>query len=264
MKDEIKEIYVDSMDSLHFSGQTKEKMLRVVNERYRHENGGKIMKAGFRIKSAGLIAAACTLFVGVTAFAASGYISRMESHNRVGSEVTAYEDFGKIESATNFDILTVGEFENGYVFDNAEVVDAEAYGESGNKLEDAVGAALTYKKDGMADLHVYANAVSSEWNEKDTSIETRIIDGIEVRYGVDEYLFLPADQEGKVSQELLDRQENDDHFFISYGTSEKETKFYSHITFVKDGVHYSLSVFDTALTADDFYEMASQLITKGE
>ena len=264
MNDEIKDIYVDSMDTLHFSGQTKEKMLRVVNERYKRENGGIIMKAGFRIKSAGLVAAACTLFVGVTAFAASGIITRMESHDRFGSEVTVYEDFGKIESATNYDILTVNKFENGFTFKDAEVVESEAYGESGNKVEDSVGAVLTFEKDGMADINIHVDAINAEWDVEDTSIETRTIDGIEAKYSVDEYLFLPASQEGSVSQELLDRQESDDHFFISYGSSDEETKYYNHLSFDKDGVHYSLSAFDTTLTVDELFEMADELITKGE
>ena len=91
-----------------------------------------------------------------------------------------------------------------------------------------------------------------------------MVGDIAVKYSQDEYLFLPASQEGKVSQELLDREEKDDHFFISYGSDKEETQMTSSLSFDVAGVHYCLMTFDTTLTADELFDMAGELITLGK
>ena len=83
-------------------------------------DAGKIMKASFRFKSAGIVAAACVMLIGVTAFAGSGIVSRIESHNRIGSEITAYEDMTKLEKTISMDVLTVEKFSNGFPFQNVQ------------------------------------------------------------------------------------------------------------------------------------------------
>lgn len=91
-----------------------------------------------------------------------------------------------------------------------------------------------------------------------------MVGDVVVKYSLDEYLFLPPSQEGQVSQELLDRMENDDHFFISYGSDQEETQMITNLSFDADGVHYCLMTFDTSLTVDELFDMASELITEGK
>ena len=259
MNDQIKEIYNHSMNELHFSGQTKEKMFRAISEQYSEQNsGGKIMKASFRFKSAGIVAAACVMLIGVTAFAGSGIVSRIESHNRIGSDITSYDDMSKLEKTISMDVLTVEKFRN------AEIYDESDYSEDGANLANAAGVNITYSKDGMADIYLDADPVSTIRNDKDTSMETRMVGDVAVKYSLDEYLILPPSQEGQVSQELLDRMENDDHFFISYGSDEETTQMITNLSFDVDGVHYCLMTFDTTLTVDDLFDMAEELITEGK
>ena len=265
MNDQIKEIYNHSMNELHFSGQTKEKMFRAISEQYSEQNsGGKIMKASFRFKSAGIVAAACVMLIGVTAFAGSGIVSRIESHNRIGSDITSYDDMSKLEKTISMDVLTVEKFCNGFTFRNAEIYDESDYSDDGANLANAAGVNITYSKDGMADIYLDADPVSTIRNDKDTSMETRMVGDVAVKYSLDEYLLLPPSQEGQVSQELLDRMENDDHFFISYGSDEEMTQMTTSLTFDVNGIHYCLMTFDTTLTIDELFGMAEELITSGK
>ena len=106
--------------------------------------------------------------------------------------------------------------------------------------------------------------VSTIRNDKDTSMETRMVGDVAVKYSLDEYLFLPPSMEGQVSQELLDRIENDDHFFISYGSDQEETQMVTNLSFDVDGVHYCLMTFDTTLTVDELFDMVEELIMEGK
>lgn len=264
MNDQIKEIYNNSMNELHFSGHTKEKMFRNISEQYSRQSGGMIMKASFRLKSAAIVAAACVLLVGGTALAASGIVSNIVSHNRIGSKTTTYVDMSKLETDINMDVLTVERFSNGFTFRSAEIFDMSDYSEDGSKLADASGLNITYAKDGIPDIYLDIEPVSTIRNDEDTSMETRMVGDVAVKYSLDEYLFLPPNMEGQVSQELLDRMENDDHFFISYGSDQKETQMTTNLIFDVNGVHYCLMTFDTTLTVDELFDMAEELITEGK
>jgi hypothetical protein len=58
--------------------------------------------------------------------------------------------------------------------------------------------------------------------------------------------------------------ENDDHFFISYGSDQEETQMITNLSFDVDGVHYCLTTFDTTLTVDELFGMAGELIISGK
>ena len=91
-----------------------------------------------------------------------------------------------------------------------------------------------------------------------------MLEDVVVKYSLNEYLFLPPNIEGQVSQEPLDRMENDDHFFINYGSDQEETKKITNLTFDVNGVHYCLMTFDTTLTVDELFDMTEELITEGK
>ena len=94
--------------------------------------------------------------------------------------------------------------------------------------------------------------------ETRTPTETLTINGITVSYNYDEYLFLPTEDE-PLSPEVQEREKTDDHFFVSYGSSEAETVFYSGVSFVKDGVSYHLFTRDD-ISADDLFSLTEELI----
>lgn len=89
---------------------------------------------------------------------------------------------------------------------------------------------------------------------------SREIDGLEVEYFSDTFLFVPNDYEPTEEEESLD--ETDPNFYISYGGDQDP--YYSHgqtIVFVLDGITYEMQVFDSWMSEDEFYEMSEQLIT---
>ncbi len=60
--------------------------------------------------------------------------------------------------------------------------------------------------------------------------------------------------------ETQERLDNDTHFFVSIGTEKVEHQQFSNISFIKGGSHYLICGFDTDLTEDDLFDMASEII----
>ena len=72
----------------------------------------------------------------------------------------------KLEKTINMDVLTVEKFSNGFTFQNAEIFDMSDYNEDGADLADASGVDVTYTKNGMADIYLDVEPVSTIRNEK--------------------------------------------------------------------------------------------------
>ena len=111
-----------------------------------------------------------------------------------------------------------------------------------------------------AGVSLSLSAYTADEADDRTPTETRTIDGITVSYNYDEYLVLPNENE-PLSPEVQAREETDDHFFVSYGSSEEETIFYSGVSFVKDGISYNLFTRNN-ISSDELFDMAKELIGK--
>ena len=62
------------------------------------------------------------------------------------------------------------------------------------------------------------------------------------------------------TEEELKREETDDHFFISYGSDERETYYASSAAFDMADVHYCIMTFDENITSDELFGMAEEII----
>ena len=250
------EEYIESMRRLEFSDETKEKMIRNLTEITPSGNGG-IMRKGMKISRTVIIAAACVMIFGVTA-AAAGIATMGVSHNRLGSKTDNFEKLSKLEDEIGLDIKAVESFSNGYRFENMEIQDTSLKDDNYNDVETFSGLSIDYAKEGCPNVTVYTEP-SGDFGMKYAQ-ETREINGITLYYSYDEYLFLPASEEGSASEDELKRMENDPHFFISYGSDERETSFISSVQFVMDGVAYDLLSFDTDMTSGEMLDMAEEII----
>ena len=97
--------------------------------------------------------------------------------------------------------------------------------------------------------------------EADKAQEMREFNGVKLYYSRDEYLFLPVSGEDQVTEEERKREEEDPHFYISYGSDEREIKHPSFVTFVMDDVMYCMLSFDTNMTSEEMLDMAEEIIT---
>lgn len=263
MYNEIEKEFSRAMNTLHFSPEDKDRMITKIIQ---HQNRAKksedtIMKKWTLPKVAAIIGT-CILVSGGTVFAASKIISY-----EAGSKGTYdYTSVTQMNDATD-DVQTstdvkMPEFPDSlggnYAFDGGNTVYVSGKDDIGNTIGtwDDLRAVYKNAEGGIVNLTLSYNVSDDEYR---TPTETRTINGITVAFNYDEYLILP-DENDPLEASVQERKENDDHFFVSYG-GDRETYFFSDASFVKDGIRYLIFTND-AVSADDLFSMAEELITK--
>ena len=106
-------------------------------------------------------------------------------------------------------------------------------------------------------INVSVSGHQADGNDR-TATESRTIDGTDVQYNCDEYLFLP-NEDYEMDDTVKARMENDDHFFVSYGSDKKETTFFKGVTFKQNGLLYHLYTSDS-IDSEELFQMAAELI----
>ena len=96
-----------------------------------------------------------------------------------------------------------------------------------------------------------------EGNIADGAQQTFSHNGVTLGYNETHYRFVPGDYEVPEGEKKLVEQGD---IVISYGTDQVEDQISRSISWEKDGRAYTLMAFDTALEAENFYEMACELI----
>ena len=92
------------------------------------------------------------------------------------------------------------------------------------------------------------------------ALEERVIGDTNVYYDSVEHLFVPANHE--LSAEEIQREREDPHFTIAYGSDTVTTSFSKDVAFNKDGVQYLLLTFDD-VNAEELFEMAEEILEAG-
>ena len=129
--------------------------------------------------------------------------------------------------------------------------------ESGNTVGEWNDLQAEYKDKAGKKVAVSATTHPADENDR-TATESRTIAGIDVKYNCDEYLFLP-DENSELDAAVKNRMENDDHFFVSYGSDKEETIIYKGVSFEQDGVFYHLYTSDS-IDSEELFQMAAELI----
>ena len=257
MQNERIDSYRQSMESIRFSDHEKESMVRrIMNGE--PENGGR-MKSKLDFRKIALTAAACVVFLSATALAA-GAVTSITSWNRPDTRTTNFEDLSQIEEKSGIDVTAIDSFSNGYSFDYMEVEELTTQDDAGNDIASYKGISMEYTKEGSPDLYLSMDPTEAFGESSDESATAvKEYEGIKLYYNYDEYLSLPVDEEPTEEERL--REETDNHFFISDGSDERCTDYVSSVIFDIDGITYCLMSFDTSMTADDFFQMAEEIIT---
>ena len=153
----------------------------------------------------------------------------------------------------------VSSFTNGYEFVTGSESTTDKRDDGNHTLESFTGLLLTYQKDG-ATVTADINPVQEEAVYTSPYDTVRTIADIEVHYREMPCIFLPADGSVQPTAEELEQQENGE-INISYGTQAREENTFYRVSWIRDGLAYSIGTYDPGtLTEDDFFQMAQEVI----
>lgn len=264
MNEYIFDSYKNSMKDLRFSENQKEDLIHKLGEAVNEKNGGR-MRAKLNIKKIVALTAACICVLGGTAFAA-GKAVMVVSGNDYFSRTSDFGKLYELEEKVGINAPAVETFSNGYSFDIMEIENCQTQDEEGNAIDKYKELFINYTREGDPHIYVGMNPVLNDGHLTEKSLdatranETRTVDGVNIYYSYDEYLFLPVSKDSNPSEEEMKREEEDDHFFISYGSDERQTSFSSNIVFEMDNVIYVMGTSDNDITSDELMEMAEEII----
>lgn len=241
----FKETYREIIDDLKPSEELTNKILMKPEGKNMRLNKSKIIAA----------AAVACMVIGTTAFAA-GRIATLRSWS---SPENVISDFSEAE-AKSIELgseLSIPEaFSNGYAFDYANTKGVEGLDSDGNKVAGGTDFTAAYVKDDMPVINMFIGEVYDS-DDQSYAAGSKMIGGIEVYYNQATYKFVPE------GYELTDEDKinmEDPHFELSYGTEQVEIMHYTGISFEKNGKSYSMFAWDSEMSADEWYEMASEWI----
>ncbi len=197
------------------------------------------------------LAAACLLISGgVFAGKTTGYIS---GYNKIYS----YEELDSAEERLGFSADVVESFSNGYSFEEMLVGDTRAVDENGDTVYTFPELNVQYIRDGVSDIALCADMRPEKGEQAKAPDLTDQCGDIALRYDVYTYKLVPEGYE--LTEEDKENLERDD-YEISEGSDEIEYAQMTHVLWEKDGVYYDLLGNDTALSGEEMFAMAKELI----
>ena len=192
----------------------------------------------------------------VTSFSPDTFLSKTSDFSRLE----------KLESRVGIDVVAVETFSNGYKFDSMDIQDWNLVDDGDKTVGRFKELRIEYACDNKPYIIVHMeSALINGHIDDDPSFalranEMRTVDDVNVYCNCDEYLGLPVSKDISPTEEELKREETDDHFFISYGSDERETTYVSSAVFEVDNVHYCIMTFDENITSDELFGMAEEII----
>lgn len=199
-----------------------------------------------------LIAIAAAFLLGTTAFAISdgGWFSfREKEYSTLPTQQQFAEDVG-------YEPVLIECFENGYSYSSGSVMDnREIEGEELSE-EGFKSAAFVYEKDG--DL-LFFNQEKSNSPVNNFGSLYKSVEGIELWYYSYTNKLVPADYEPTEADKAA---EESGELIISYGPEEISVIEVCSLSWVNDGINYSLMQMDGKLSPQELCRMAEEIITR--
>lgn len=267
MNEYIIDSYKKSMNELRFSEIQKEDLVRKLTEAGNVKNVVR-MKKKLSVKKIAFLTAACLAVLagcGVAVGKATGVVTSF-SPDTFLSKTSDFSRMEKLESKVGIDVVAVETFSNGYKFDSMDIEDWRVVDDGDKTVGRFKELRIEYICDNKPKVSVdMESALINGHIDDDPGValranEMRAVDGINVYYNYDEYLGLPASKDISPTEEELEREETDDHFFISIGSDKRETYYVSSVVFERGDVHYCIMTFDENITSDELFGMAEEII----
>ena len=226
-------------------------------KRKMEEKGMKNSKAKhFSVKKAALLTAACCLLIGTVGVASSGVINSIVSWTRP-NEFKCFDQLSDAEAKAGYKIKAAEEFHNGYKFSDMSISHCEGQDKEGNVLESYKEINIDYEKAGEVPLYFHAMEAAFSHDDGLTPVRTIGINGIEVKYYVDTYKYVP------VGYELTDEDEENlkrSDYYISEGADEISVEKHSSVVWIQNEIRYHILSMDKVTSAEELFGMAEELI----
>jgi len=211
----------------------------------------------FSIKRVAILTAAACLAVGAVSVAHSGAIYKTSSS--MPNEYTSYDDLSKAESKAGIDVKAVERFTNGYKFSGMNIDHIEDHTEEGTVIARYAGISISYEKEGADSLYLDMEASEHSDLREDEATAQIEIEGVNVKYYVDTYKWVP------VGYELTDEDQANlekGNYYISEGADEVSENKVCCVHWEQDGIDYLLTDVYGYISADEMFAMAAEIIAR--
>ena len=264
MSNDFENRFRSSVDEIRFSNDAKERLRKKLSktEKIAIESEDIPMKKLTFGKVAAVLVA-CIMITGATAFAASKISIYISSSNSFYDYATIDEiaaEQSRIKGDGDYEMKKLPEsFSSGYTFAGGNKVDVRGEDDSHNTVEKWEDISAEYKneKGDLVDIRMSYNSYDSD--DENDATEERVIEGVAVQFNYDEYLFVPDDY--KLDEDTKERLKEEKHFQVSYGADEKETLYFSTVSFENDGITYTIDSFDD-VDREELFSIAEELISQ--
>ena len=219
--------------------------------------GGKTMRN--KGKMIILIAAACCALTATIAIAA-GKTAISESHSALLNASSKYSDLPKYEKKAGFKVLHSEDLGSGYTFESVNYNENQDYDADGAEIASYKGLDISYLNNDGARVVLSAYRDTNSSYDPALAQETKEYKGTAIYYSMDTYLFLPPNEAPTAEEQ--EREASDPHYYISYGSEQRETKQSSNCAFTKDGIDYYLMSLDKPLSAKEMFGFAETLLSQ--
>lgn len=255
MKDNMDTLLKQSLAPVKPDEQVNQMLKANMEARAASGKAGTVMK--FRKKKAFVLSAVICAAIATAAMAYSGVVSYITGYSTNG-EFTSFSELEQAEDKAGLNIRAAEQFENGYAFDQMDIVHQTQHDEAGNALAQYDGIHIVYQKDGEPDIYLDTDPANAVTEDERAAVETKIVSGIELRYYNDTYKFVPEGYEQTAEdEENLKR----DDYFISEGSDAVEITTVSTVVWTQDGISYSLQC-SGGCPSETLFDMAEELISQ--
>ena len=207
------------------------------------------------VKKVAIVAAALCVLTG-TVCMAGGKIASYVGGTRLGSQTSDFSDIGKLTKKLDMTVNAPEAFNNGYAFADAHIADFNALDENDVKVGEESELDITYEKDGKHLNYIVKKGATVLSDAELARAEVIEQGGETYYYLLDEYLFLPVDEE-PTAEEIAAQDAGT--LNISYGSDEREEQTGYCLWWNVDGQSYALMGFDLDLSAQEMTDMAAQI-----
>jgi hypothetical protein len=242
--------YVRAVERIQIPDTARERILRRVLEK----NSEKEKKYMWSKKKFGVIAAAATLVLGITVFAAGGVISSWHGSSSSKPDYTSLPTAEECVKDAGYAPALMASFENGYSFETGNVVKNSLKDDGGNTVEKFKSFSFRYGKEGDTVLfsqEKYTSQMTAEGELLDS------VDGYDIYYNSYTNKTVPGDyvltDEDKAAEEKGE-------LVFSYGADDVSTSQVQSVFWSKGDMHYSLMQTDGDLSAQELLNMAKEVI----
>lgn len=240
-----------TMQSIYMPKDMQERISHRMTQDNEHKEVFSMLN--YKKRMAAVVIAAAVVCGSAFAFGSTA-ISSMLASSSSTPDYTALPTVEQCEHDAGYAPVLVERFDNGYVFDNGNLVKGSLQNEDNETVEAYKGFTFRYNN-GSENITLSQDKYTAETPE--SGICTAQKDGISYYETDQTYKFVPADYQ-MTEQDKQD--EASGTVVFSFGSNDDiETQRIHSITWTVDDMHYCLQQADGSLTSAQMLEMAQQI-----